>query len=101
MSAQPPPHDSGETSSAVMLRFISSFMLTRALYVAVELGVPDLLQDDAKSAGELAEATATHVPSLYRVLRVLVSAGVLSEDDQSQFALTALGATLRRDVPDS
>lgn len=76
-------------------------MLTRAVYVAVELGIPDLLKDHAKSAQELAEATATHAPSLRRVLRVLVSAGLLSEDDQGQFALTSTGATLRHDVPDS
>src|SRR5690349_15862522 len=101
MSEQNPPQDSIETASATMLRLITSFILPRALYVAVELGIPDLLKDRAKSAGELAEATSTHSPSLYRVLRVLVSGGVLSVDNQGQFALTPLGATLRRDVPDS
>src|SRR5262249_28947328 len=73
----------------------------QALYVAAVLGIADLLREGAKSSDELARATGADGPSLYRLLRLLASIEVLSEDQNGHFALTALGATLRRDVPDS
>src|ERR671937_247339 len=50
---------------------------------------------------ELAEATGTHGPSLERLLRALVSFGVLSEPEAGRFGLTPLGELLRSDVPHS
>jgi len=92
---------SSESPSEVMLRLISGFSVSRALYVALKLGIPDLLQDQAKSAAELAEATRMHAPSLYRMMNMLVSVGVLTRDAQDRFALTPVGATLRKDTPGS
>jgi len=80
---------------------IQGFWVSRALYVAAKLGIPDLLKDEPKSSADLAEATGTHAPSLYRVLRALDSVAVFTEDDRGSFALTPLGATLRTDVPGS
>jgi hypothetical protein len=84
-----------------MLDMIKGFWVSRALYVAAKLGIPDLLRDEPKSSDDLAQATGTHAPSLYRVLRALDSVGVFAEDDRGRFALTPLGATLRTDVPGS
>lgn len=98
MGAQNVPYKSDETPSETMLRLISGYRISRALYVMVKLGIPDLLKDTARDAADLAQATQMHAPSLYRVLSVLVSIGALTKDDQSRFALTALGATLRSDV---
>ena len=84
-----------------MLQMIQGFWVSRALYVAAKLGIPDLLKDESKSSADLAQATGTHAPSLYRVLRALDSVGVFAEDDRGRFALTPLGATLRTDVPGS
>src|SRR5690348_17001605 len=81
-----------------MLQMIQGFWVSRAVYVAAKLGIPDLLKDGAKSSEELAEATRTHAPSLYRVLRALDSVGVFQEQDGRRFSLTPLGATLRSDV---
>lgn len=92
-SEQPPP--------VAMLHMIQGFWVSRALYVAAKLGIPDLLKDEPKSSADLAQATGTHRPSLYRVLRALDSVGVFAEDDRGRFALTPLGATLRTDVPGS
>jgi hypothetical protein len=36
---------SGESPSEAMLRLITGFWVSRALYVANKLGIPDLLQD--------------------------------------------------------
>ncbi len=74
---------------------------SRALCLAVKLGLADLLKDDSRSYRELAEATATHAPSLNRMLRLLASAGVLAEEENGKFALTPLGQYLRADVPGS
>jgi hypothetical protein len=84
-----------------MLHLIQGFWVSRALYVAAKLGIPDLLRDEPKNSADLAQSTGAHAPSLYRVLRALDSVGVFAEDDKGRFALTPLGATLRTDVPGS
>ena len=52
-------------------------------------------------AGRPERATQAHEPSLYRVLRLLASLGVLAEQDGRSFGLTVLGERLRADVPAS
>jgi hypothetical protein len=84
-----------------MLRLLNGHCVEQALYVAAVLGIADLLREDAKSSDELARATGADRPSLYRLLRMLASIEVLSEDQNDRFALTALGTTLRTDVPNS
>lgn len=84
-----------------MMRMIFGFMLSQAIHVAAKLGIADLLKDGAKDCDELALSTATHAPSLYRVLRALASAGVFAETEPGVFGLTPLGATLRSDVSGS
>jgi hypothetical protein len=75
--------------------------LSHVLYLAAKLGIAELLNDGPRHATELAAATATHAPSLQRVLRLLASAGVFEEQENGAFALTALGAGLREGVPGS
>jgi len=65
-----------------MLQMIQGFWMSRAIYVAAKLGIADLLKDGPKSPQELAQATGSHAPSLYRVLRALQSVGVFAEDDR-------------------
>ena len=84
-----------------MLRLLNGHCLEQALYVAAVLGIADLIGEGAKSSDELACATGADGPSLYRLLRTLASIDVLSEDPDGSFALTSLGAMLRRDVPNS
>jgi O-methyltransferase/methyltransferase family protein len=99
MSAQPEPFEL--PPPVLMLRMMQGFWISRAIYVAAKLGIADLLKDGPKTSEELAEAAAAHAASLYRVLRALASIGVFVEDAERRFALTALGATLRSDVPGS
>jgi hypothetical protein len=84
-----------------MIQFIMGFWMSRAVWIAAKLGIPDLLQSGAKTAEELAQATETHAPSLYRVLRALTSAGVFKRDSDGRFALTPLSETLITGVPGS
>jgi hypothetical protein len=84
-----------------LFRMITSFYLSRAIHAVAKLGIADLLSDGARRADDLAKATGTHAPSLRRVLRLLASAGVFSEEADGGFALTPVGACLRAGVPGS
>jgi hypothetical protein len=84
-----------------MLQIISGFWVSRAVYVIAKLGIPDELKSGPKTVEELASATNTHAPSLYRILRALVSVGVLSSVEDGRFNQTPLSETLVTDAPGS
>jgi hypothetical protein len=63
------------SSAAAMLHLIMGFRVSRTIFVAAKLGLADLLQDGPRTSEQLARTTGTHAPSLYRVLRALVSIG--------------------------
>lgn len=58
-------------------RMINGYMVSQALYVAARLGLADLVAVGPKTPEVLAEATGTHAPSLYRLLRALGVLGCL------------------------
>lgn len=83
-----------------LLRMTNAFQVSQAIYVAATLGIADLLEDGLRSVDELAKATGTHAPTLYRVLRALASVGVFAEVD-GRFGSTPLAEYLRTDTPGS
>lgn len=85
----------------VLFQMATSYWLSQAIYVAAKLGIADLLGDGPKSAAQLAAATSSNSQSLFRVLRALSSAEVLSQIDEDRFALARLGNALRSDLPGS
>lgn len=95
MNSQLPP------PPAQMMQLITGFWNSCCIYAAAKLDVADHLKSGPKNASQLAEATHSHAPSLYRVLRALSSVGVFSENEQQQFELTPLGSTLQSDAPGS
>jgi SAM-dependent methyltransferase len=84
-----------------MLQLISGFWISRGIYITAKLGLADLVKDGPKTAAELAAATETHAPSLFRVLRALASVGIFTQDERDRFGDTPLLQTLRSDVPGS
>ena len=90
-----------ETSPFALVDLMGKFILSRAMYVAAQLGIADHLRVGPKSTAELAEATGTHEQSLYRLLRVLASEAIFSEIEPRRFAHTPLSQFLRTDVPES
>lgn len=71
-----------------------------AIRVAATLRLADHVAHGTQTALALAEATQTHPQALDRLLRHLVTAGLLTRDDASgQYALTELGEALRDDYP--
>jgi orsellinic acid C2-O-methyltransferase len=92
---------SGLPPQAVLYQLATAHYVSHALYLAAKLGIADLLKDGPRHAKELAAATTADAPSLARVLRLLVTAGVFEERDDGSFALTPMGECLRPDVPGS
>ena len=94
----------GEASGAPqanLMQLITGFMPARIVHLAAQLGLADQLADGPKDAMLLASNTATHPPSLYRLLRALASMGVVDEREPGRFALTPLGTQLRTGAPGS
>jgi len=71
-----------------------------AVRVAATLRIADHITRGLRTAPELAEAVNADVDALDRVLRHLVTVGVLSRDGSGQYVLTARGNALRDDHPD-
>jgi O-methyltransferase domain/Dimerisation domain len=94
-----PPHDT--PPPFVLFRMITGYYVSQAIYVTARLGLADLIGDGARAIEDLAIQTHTHAASLKRVLRLLASAGLLTEDHESRFSLTPIGTYLRSNVPGS
>lgn len=86
--------------SLTLINLANGFQVSQAIHVAATLGIADLLENGPRSSDELAAATGTHGPSLYRLLRALASIGVFCEDADRCFALTPLGQCLRSGAPE-
>lgn len=86
---------------AALIERIGGYMIAHAIGVAVDLRIADLIGDGVRGSDELAAETATHEPSLRRLLRLLVTAAIVTEPEPGRFSLTDIGAQLRTDSPDS
>jgi SAM-dependent methyltransferase len=84
-----------------LFQMATGYYLAQALYVAAKLGIADLLKDGPRPCTELAQLTGTHAPSLSRLLRLLVGAGVFAEKEAGHFGLTPISAYLQTDIPGS
>jgi orsellinic acid C2-O-methyltransferase len=99
MTADPTQEE--RAAATTLLHMIWGLHISRAVYLAAELGIADLLARGEQTAAALAKATETEEPALYRVLRLLAALGVLTEPRPRSFGLTVLGDRLRSDVPAS
>jgi hypothetical protein len=80
----------------VLSEMIWGYRNSQAIFVAVGLGITDLLKDEARSSEELAAKAGVDPQALYRLLVVLASAGVVREAGPTRFALTPMGALLQK-----
>jgi len=87
-----PPH-------AQIIEMATAHWISRIVYVAAKLGLADHLAGGPKGADELATLTATHAPSLYRLMRTLAHLGLLTEESGPRFRLTPVGAALQTNAP--
>lgn len=86
---------------ARMIQLIWGEFVAQATCVFARLGVADVLAEGPRQVDDIAQQVGAHGSTLYRVLRVLSDAGVVTELEDRHFALTPLGAVLRSDVPGS
>lgn len=102
MNRSPQYLDQSRVHLALMLRQLAFAMrVSRALYVAAQLGIADLLAGGPLTSEQLALAAGDHAQSLRRLLRALVAYGVFEEEAPDRFRLNAAAELLRRDVPGS
>ena len=77
-----------------LMRLLDGFVTTQLLYVAAKLGIADVLAEGPRSGEHIARAVGADPHALARVLRGLVTDGVLIEEDGGRFALSPIGACL-------
>jgi hypothetical protein len=82
-------------AAQTIMALMHTSSLAKAVCVATELEIVDLLARGPMAVDDLARATRTHSPALHRLLRALACTGLCVECSEGRFALTALGARLR------
>jgi O-methyltransferase domain/Dimerisation domain len=84
-----------------ILAIAAGFWQSRALAVAAELELAELLAEGPLHVDVLASRTKTHSLSLFRLLRALETLGVFSQVAPYVFANTPSSDCLRRNVPNT
>jgi hypothetical protein len=82
-------------------QLITGYTSAQVVHVAARLRLADLLAAGPRGIEDLAVASDTNAPSLARLVRALAALGIVAETGDGRIALTALGAPLRSDTPDS
>jgi SAM-dependent methyltransferase len=84
-----------------LLDLIEGSMVTQAIYVAAQLGLADVLADEPLTVEEIARRVRTDPDATYRLLRLLASHSIFSEQDDGRFTMTPMAHALRPDGPNS
>lgn len=63
-------------ANILLLQVTNAYWTSRCLHVVAELGVADAISDQPQSTEALAKTTGTQAQALFRVLRLLASAGI-------------------------
>lgn len=92
-------HDRMTAPFQVVLERMFGMIDNKALFLAVDLGIPDLVADGPQSAAELAGSAGAEEDALNRLLRYLVSRGVFRQGRDGRYANNAASEFLRADHP--
>ena len=71
-------------------------LVTRALGIVSDLGIPEKLADGPRSVAELAEESGADPDTLHRLLRALASDGIFAEEEPGVFRNTEASEQLLR-----
>jgi hypothetical protein len=88
-------------TAAQLRSMLFGLRVAQSISVAASMGIPDALATGPRASEDLASELRAHARTLYRLLRMLAAAGILTEDGEQRFALTDLGTALRSDVEGS
>ncbi len=80
---------------------INGFWAAQVINAAVSLRLPDHLAVGPRTAEDLAGASGAHAPSVYRLMRALVTLGLCVPAGEGRFVLSEAGQLLRADAPGS
>jgi len=86
-----------DLGSIFRLTELADYIIPFTIRAICDLGVADYLTEGPRSVEELAEATGTHAPSLYRALRALACKEIFTECEPGKFTLTPMAEFLRSD----
>lgn len=93
-------NDADDVAAARQLQgLINGSWIAQACYVAVRLGIADLLVAGPRTAEDLAAVTGTNAPALRRLLSALGSVDICQQCDDGAFEMTRMGSLLRAGVP--
>jgi hypothetical protein len=84
---------------ARLRRQIEAYHEAALVYAAVKLRLPERLEDQPRTAEDLAEKLGLSAPHLRRVLRGLVAFGICEELADGKFVLTRAGCSLKAGAP--
>jgi len=91
----------GDEAGLQLARLLDGYIAPQVARAMALLGVPDQLGDTARTAEDLAAATGAAPGPLARLLAAASLYGLVTQTEPGKFALTAMGAGLRTDVPGS
>ena len=77
-----------------LLELIQGYRVTQVLYAAVSLGVAEALSGRARNSHDLAAAVGAPETYLVRLLRPLISLGLIGQDSDGRYTLTEAGTLL-------
>ncbi len=77
-----------------LLDIVCSSWMSQATYVAVRLGIADLLEQSPRSSSDLAALLDCHPHALHQLLRALCSLDICRQLDDATFEITAMGRLL-------
>jgi hypothetical protein len=90
-----------QISALKLFDLIQSHRVTAVIYVAVRLGIAELLRGGPLALAELAKATGADEAALGRLLTALSTIGICKKTDEDSCALTEMGACLDGDAEQS
>jgi len=83
-----------QVSVLKLFDLVQSHRVTAVIYVAVRLGIAELLRGGPQTLGQLAKATGADERSLGRLLTALSTIGICKRTVEGSYALTEVGAGL-------
>ena len=89
------------TALQALFALIRGHRLTDIVTTAARLRIPEAIAAGTTDVDGLATAIGAHAPTLRRLLEALAATGVLHEQEDGTFELTAVGQAMRSDAPGS
>ena len=96
-----PINAGGPPPEAILMQMLFGPLMQQCICVAAKLKIADLVAEHPQTIEALAAKTNSNEDALYRVLRMLSSAGIFIKNKDQKFELTPMAALLRSDVPNS